>query len=267
MKTLKFFTAKQTHKKKSMLISMAVHGGLLLLALIPMAAHIEIDNDADSEYVIPIEFAEFSQSSEEGLQAKSPQKDTEHKPVTEEKQLEPDIVEAEEVQDVAQVTEEVQPVQSEVIEEEVQEVEASEDEVVSDDAEAAAEGGSESTLAEGPVEGTDVAGEAMGQEGLDGDGVITRQIIYRQDIAQAADYSGVIVVDICIDRQGKVMTARNNEDKTTIRDMDTVRKALSLSVGYRFETDYTAARRECGSLTFIFDIEGETQYAQYAMNE
>jgi hypothetical protein len=267
MKALKKLATQKTNKKKGMMISVAVHGALLLLALIPMASQIDIDDDPDSEYVIPIEFAEFSQSSEEGLQAKSPVDHTEHKPVTEEKELEPDIVEVEEVDEVAQLTEEVEPVESEIIEEEAQEVVAAEDEAVSDDAEAATEGGTESTLADGPVEGMDDAGEDIGQNGLDGDGVITRKIIYRQDITQAAKHTGMIVVDICIDRRGKVLTARNNTVETTIQDMDMVREALSLTVGYRFETDYSAARRECGSLTFIFEIEGDTEYAEYALNE
>ena len=65
----------------------------------------------------------------------------------------------------------------------------------------------------------------------------------------------MIVVDVCIDRQGKILFARNNGEETTIENMEMVRHALDIASNYRFETDYSAALRECGSLTFVFDIE------------
>lgn len=265
MKTLQFFKG-QTTRRKSIAISLSLHASLLLLGLIPLASHLEMQQ-VEAEYVIPIEFAEFAQSSNTGLMAKSPVPDPEHKPVVERREETPAVVESEQVSEVAQVIEEVQETESEVIEEQVEEVAAAEDTVPSDDTETASEGGSESTRAEGPVEGTDVSGEDTGQNGLDGDGVITRKIIYRQDIKQAARHSGTIVVDLCIDRKGRVLTVANNDENTTIADMDMVRHALQLAAGYRFEIDYSAAKRECGSLTFIFDIEGDTQYVDYAMSE
>ena len=259
-------TTAERNKKRSLRISIGVHTALLILALIPLTSTINVDFEEDA-YVIPIEFAEFAQSSDEGLQAKSPVPDVEHKPVVEAQEVEPDIVEAEEIQEVAQVTEQVEEVESEVVEETVEEIAASEDNVVSDDVESATEGGSDATLAEGSSEGSDVSGDDAGQKGLDGEGVITRQIIYRKDISQAAVYSGTIVVDVCIDRRGRVLTASNNGEGTTIQDMDMIRQALDITTAYRFETDYSAAKRECGSLTFIFDIEGELGFADFVLNE
>ena len=37
--------------------------------------------------------------------------------------------------------------------------------------------------------------------------------------------------------------------------MTMVRDVLNLVTAYRFETDYSAALRECGSITFIFDVD------------
>ncbi|MDX1478782.1 MAG: hypothetical protein R3301_13810 [Saprospiraceae bacterium] len=266
MKKVNVLSSEARNKKTSMRISVGLHTALLVLGLIPLTSSITMD-DQDDIVVIPIEFAEFAQSNDEGLQAKSPVPDPEVKPVVEAQEVEPDIVEAEEIQDVAQVTEQVEEVESEIVEETVEEVAASEDNVTSDDTESATEGGSDATLADGDIEGSDVSGADAGQKGLDGDGVITRQIIYRQDISQAALHSGKIVVDLCIDRRGRVLSVANNGEGTTITDMDMVRQALEIATGYRFETDYSAARRECGSLTFIFDIEGGLEFADIAMNE
>ena len=267
MKSMNVLKNRQSNEKKSMTITVIVHAVLLIIGLLPLTSSIVFEQEGETQYVIPIEFAEFAQSSDEGLQAKSPVPDPEHKPVVEQEEVEPDIVEAEVIEEVAQVTEEVEPIESEIVEEVVDEVAASEDTQVNNDEASASEGGTNATLADGPTEGSDTAGDSDGQSGLDGDGVITRKIIYRQDISQVAFENGVIVVDICIDRQGKVMTAANNSENTTVEDMEMIRQALYLTTGYRFETDYSAAKRECGSLTFIFDIEGDMEVAEYAMNE
>jgi len=256
-------------KRKGMVITGAVHAAILLFGLIPLASAWQ--EAAPQEYAIPIEFAEFAQSNDEGLKSTSEVFAEISKPVVEEVLEEVDLVEEEVKEEVSQVEEVVEEVVSEITEEIESPLEASETEIEGSDSETTAEAGQNETNELGETEGNDVSGEDEGQNGLDGDGVITRQIIHRSNISQAAYESGKIVIDVCIDRRGKILTASNNADGTDIADMDMVRDVLDLVTDYRFETDYSAALRECGSLTFVFDIEsGEgwiEEMATYATNE
>lgn len=255
-------TQEKANRKKSMLITIGVHSALFLAAMIPVAHHLELQLLDDTAYVIPIEFAEFAKSSDEAMKAASHKPDAEVKPVTEEVNEEPDIIEAEKISEVAETTEEAEPVESEVIEEVEAEVVASEDNHVGEAEEAASAGGDEATVAEGDSEGTAAEGDEEGHQGLDGTGIITRRVIHREDITKAAKYSGVIAVNLCIDRRGRVTAVAKNDERTTITDLELIRKALDIAAGYRFETDYSAAMRECGVLTFIFDID-EDSYSDY----
>ena len=177
------------------------------------------------------------------------------KPVTEQITEEVDLVNDETIEEVPQLTEAVEEVPSDVVEEVAEEVVASENEESHEDETTAAEAGQEATADEGNTLGNDVAGDDEGQNGLDGDGVITRQIIHRANISEAAYESGQIVVDVCINRAGRIITASNNAESTTIDDMEMVRDVLDIVTDYKFETDYSAALRECGRITFIFDVD------------
>ena len=48
-----------------------------------------------------------------------------------------------------------------------------------------------------------------------------------------------------------------NNDLTTIDTPTVRRKAIKLATDYRFERDYTAPKKQCGKLTFVFEIEKE----------
>ncbi len=251
---MKTIASNKTDRKKSAMITGGVHAALLIIGLIPLTASIQ--EQAQEQYVIPIEFAEFAQSSDEGLEATSDILIPEEKPVVEEVSEEVAIEEFSETEVEEEIIEEIETTQESEVTEDVAEVEAS-----TADSEAEAEvdpestGGQEATADAGEVQGADSDGSENGQNGLDGDGVITRKIIHREDITAAAHESGVIVVDVCIDRRGKILFARNNPEETTIDNMEMVRHALDIASNYRFETDYSAALRECGTLTFVFDIE------------
>ena len=61
---------RMSDRKRSAWITGGFHAAILLLGLVPLTREIMKD-DAYAEYVIPIEFAEFAQSSDEGLKAES----------------------------------------------------------------------------------------------------------------------------------------------------------------------------------------------------
>jgi hypothetical protein len=243
------------HKAKGLKISLGIHLAIMVVALIPMISS-TISTSDEEMYIIPIEFAELSSTANEGMQARSIVRAPVPKPVVDKQEEKPAPVEAPEVVEETQIVEEVEEVESKIVEETVEEVVASEDQIEAEDEISASEGGSNETNVPGDQEGTETEGEESGTAGLDGDGILTRRIIYRQDITQVAEKDGVIAINVCIDRQGKVSAAKFNEEHTTIDDTELIRRALYIAAEYRFELDFSAPKRECGMLTFIFDVEG-----------
>lgn len=95
-----------------------------------------------------------------------------------------------------------------------------------------------------------------GDEGMDfsGNGIFGRRVVYRADVKKITQEEGKIVVNLCVGRTGRVVYAENNEELSTITNPSIVKKAVDCAKRYRFDKDYTAAEKECGKLTFIFDL-------------
>ena len=106
--------------------------------------------------------------------------------------------------------------------------------------------------------GTSSNGTATGNaEGEDevGYGPFGRQVTYRPDIKSLTKESGKIRVELCIDREGKVLSTKHIEAGSTIDDPKQIKNALVMGKKYRFEKDYTAPKKHCGYLTFVFTID------------
>lgn len=111
----------------------------------------------------------------------------------------------------------------------------------------------ESTGAPETGEGETVSdvGEGLAPIGsaLEGEGVLARTVVYRPDLGDIVRANGAIVLNLCINKQGRVIGVKYNEELSTIHDSDLVRKAIRKANDYRFETDYDAPTRECGTLS------------------
>jgi len=90
-----------------------------------------------------------------------------------------------------------------------------------------------------------------------GDGLFNRKVIYRADVKKVTKEEGKIVIDLCVNRDGRVVYSKFNKGASTIKTMSVIRKAMDIAQQYRFEKDYTAPDKQCGKLTFIFEIEKE----------
>ena len=116
-----------------------------------------------------------------------------------------------------------------------------------------------STDAGSPEPGNDkeVADEGEGLapigSALEGDGVLARAVVYRPNLDEIVKQNGTVVLNICINQRGKVIGVKWNEERSTIDDTDLVRTAIKKAQRYRFEQDYTAPKRECGTLSIIVD--------------
>ncbi len=90
-----------------------------------------------------------------------------------------------------------------------------------------------------------------------GDGLFNRKVIYRADVKSVTKEEGKIVIDLCVNRDGRVVYSKFNKGASSIKTMSVIRKAMDIAQQYRFEKDYTAPDKQCGKLTFIFEIEEE----------
>ncbi|HHS95384.1 MAG TPA: hypothetical protein ENJ45_02260 [Phaeodactylibacter sp.] len=90
-----------------------------------------------------------------------------------------------------------------------------------------------------------------------GDGLFNRRVIYRADVKSVTKEEGKIVINLCVNRAGRVVYSKFNKEASTIKTTSVIRKALEVAKQYRFEKDYSAPDKQCGKLTFIFEIEEE----------
>ncbi len=243
-------------QNKSLQWSFGMHAGLLILGFLPFAH--QVMKVEPIEYLVEIGYEELPQmmeSGSEGLQARSPVFNEEPEPTTDKPADNPIPVEETEPVKETTIAKDVSEVTSEVVTDSDTEVAASENNGNGSDAETHAEGGGEGSPIDGHQQGAATTGDGGGGDGLEGDGIITRRVIYREDISKAAKVNGRITLNICINRQGRVEYAAYDPEKTTITDNEIIKQATHLAIRYRFEEKYSAPKRECGQLTFIFTIE------------
>jgi hypothetical protein len=243
-------------KNKSFSWSFGVHAGLLLIALLPFAQ--KAVEKEPVEYLLDISYLdlpEIQPSGSSGLQARSPVFNEEPQPTTDSPAEDPVPVEETKIEEVIKVAENNSDIVTDVTTESEVDVTASEGNDNGADAESQGHGGGSGSPIPGDQNGAAHAGNGGGGDGLEGDGIITRRVIYRENIASVAKENGRITLNICIDRQGKVVYAGYDPDKTTITDKEIIKQATYLALRYRYETKYNAPLKECGQLTFIFRID------------
>lgn len=95
-----------------------------------------------------------------------------------------------------------------------------------------------------------------GEDKMDfnGDGLLSRKVTYRAPVARMSKESGKIVVNICVNPDGKVIYTEYNKTESTIKKVDLALEAQMYARQYRFEKDYKAPPKQCGKLTFIFEL-------------
>ena len=250
MKTMK------VSRNKSFEWSFGIHLGLLLLGFLPFAH--QMTEPIPVEYLVELgyeEFPEIKEAGSEGLQARSEVFNEEPEPTMDEPNEDPIPVDENEPVEQTTVAENETDVTSDVTTEEAEtDITASDNTASGSDTETHANGGGDGSPIEGNQDGAATSGDGGGGDGLEGDGIIRRRIVHREDITQVAKVSGRVVLNICIDRPGRVVYAAYDPEKTTITDKDIIKRATILATRYRYEANYTAPMKECGQLTFIFRI-------------
>ncbi len=243
-------------RNKSFEWSFGVHAGILLIAFLPFAHH--VIEKQPLTYILEVGYQEVPEemaSGSQGLQARSPVFNEDPEPTTDQPAEEPIPVEETEIVEETKIAENNSEVISDVTSEEATEVVAGETYADGADSETSANGGGNGSPIEGNQDGAAMDGDGGGGDGLEGDGIITRKVVYRENITSVAKVSGRVTLDIAIDRAGKVIYAAYDPERTTITDTEIIKQATYLAVRYRFEAKYDAPKKEWGKLTFIFSID------------
>ena len=103
------------------------------------------------------------------------------------------------------------------------------------------------------MEGND--GDGDKGDDFSGDGIFGRKVIYRANVKSITSEEGKIVVNLCVNNAGRVIFAEADKDLSTIDSPSVLRKAVDLTTQYKFEKDYSAPKKQCGKLTYVFTID------------
>lgn len=281
MKANVYSRTEKRDKKKARNISITIHALLALLFLIPFLAH-EPTKEIIAEHVIEFNFQDFNSSNAKSTKAQATLEKAKPKKVTEKA--------APKVQDIKPlpkpeakpilVTPEPQEIEIPEIEEipeEVVETPEPVEEVVPDPV-VIEEAPAEEAAEEAPVKTEEVgdgdknvkitdkgngAGDSdedvvdgKGQEVLQfpGDGIFNRKVIFRADVKKMTKENGKIVVNVCINKNGRVVHAEWSPEDSSIKDAKQGHEAVLYALKYKFARDYTAPNKQCGKLAFIFDL-------------
>ena len=271
---------EKKNRKKGMFISFFLHGSLLMLAVFPF---LNIGEAAPSEEspVITVDFVDFSSASAQAApsmasggkvqQKKAVEKPKKIKPLEPKK---PVVTTPEQNPRIktapVKKTKKPKPAPKPTPEKEVKsdskkETPSTETPQPEPDENSAA---SDKSGKPGDTDGkgdtpskADGKGKDMtpgeGDEGMDfsGDGIFGRRVVRRADVKSLTELEGKIVINLCVDQAGKVVYAKYNPEFSTISRRDLVSRAELCTKRYRFDKDYTAPSKQCGKLTYIFELD------------
>lgn len=95
---------------------------------------------------------------------------------------------------------------------------------------------------EGMTKGKGKAGNGLGDRGL----------LHAPDITDSSQRTGIVVVNICVNSQGKVTKANYTQKGSTTTDSHLIRLATESAKEYRFSQSKTA--EQCGDITINFKL-------------
>ncbi len=98
------------------------------------------------------------------------------------------------------------------------------------------------------------ADSGSGGHDFSGDGVLMRDVVKKADFSNLIKNAGRMVINVCINPNGDVTFAEYNYEDSTIDDAELIELAVDVIKRYRFAKDAYAAKRECGKLSYVFDI-------------
>ena len=251
---------KKQKNKKAWIVSFIIHSGVILAGIFPLISMVhkttEVGPELHSIIAIEFESGEMSPSSastrvQAGQEVKLVEAVEEGR--TESEAVQPALP-SEKNSKVAERPDAEIVMEKGTLDDSVTDnslgdpAEADEEEAIG-----GAKGGLDSDAGEGET-GIAITGEALAHMDFEGEGVFGRRIIYHANISRLAEKEGRVVVNLCINRSGKVTHVAFNKADSSLTDTEYVTRVMQVASRYRFEADYEAPQYQCGKLTFIFQF-------------
>jgi outer membrane biosynthesis protein TonB len=85
-----------------------------------------------------------------------------------------------------------------------------------------------------------------------GGGLGGRKVVQRGRIIDNSQKAGVVVIEVCVDNEGNILSADYTQRGSTTSDSELRNKAIAASKQYRFAA--SSADKECGTITFNFQL-------------
>ena len=86
------------------------------------------------------------------------------------------------------------------------------------------------------------------------DGLLDRKLVRRANVGSLAIKEGKVMIQICVDRSGMVISSKYDFAGSTLKDAAFAAKAEACASSYIFARDDDAPEKQCGKLAFIFKI-------------
>ncbi len=259
---------EKKNRKKGLYLTFFFHAILIGAALIPFLGR-DAEDQPQYEAAIVVDFSDFSSAAstsapkrtkkvkkqqkqvEKKVEQEKPKPEQKTKPLNTDELFEDPLPESEEPADEIDIPdpEPVMPVIEEVDTEEAAEEEG-------EIAEEASESGDGNDGDRGEGDHGDMdAGEGEGVDDFGGDGIFNRRVIKRGNVKSVTEQEGKIVINLCVNNEGRVTYADVDKAKSTIKNDYVLSKAEYCANQYIFERDYSVPKKQCGTLTFVFKIE------------
>ncbi|OOQ60149.1 energy transducer TonB [Mucilaginibacter pedocola] len=84
--------------------------------------------------------------------------------------------------------------------------------------------------------------------------LVQRSFVSRPSVSDDKRHAGKVVVDITVDKNGRVVTARAGARGTTITDADLLQKCEDALLNSQFNSSDTAPDSQRGTMTFVFKL-------------
>ena len=116
-------------------------------------------------------------------------------------------------------------------------------------------GDSNQSGTEGSDDGIRQGGVTAGTGGRVSGGLGGRGLLSSPAVRDASQRSGTVVVDVCVDQNGNVVSAKKTLSGTTTTDATLINSAVSNAKKWRFKADPTAPATQCGRITYNFKVQ------------
>jgi outer membrane biosynthesis protein TonB len=101
--------------------------------------------------------------------------------------------------------------------------------------------------------GTGTGGTGTGTGSAPFTGLMYRKVISRPSMTVRSDIEGKVVIEVCVDRLGKVIDATIKTKNTTATDAGLIERSLNYARQYKYESKEDAPERQCGYISFIYE--------------